>query len=98
MEDPEKEKYYDEVIAPILLDISNKCREAQITFLATAFITPETYGITAFVPEECNSAHIRTVEAAIKAGGNADSLIWWMMKHGKKHGHNSACLSILERV
>lgn len=98
MEDIEKEKYYDDVIAPLLLDIRNKCQEAGMPFIAAVFITPETRGETMFIPVECNSARIRIVQAAIKADGNADSLIHWMLKYGKEHGHNSACLSILERT
>jgi hypothetical protein len=94
----EKNTTYDNEIAPALLEIMKKCQEAEIPFIAAAFIDPETFGETAFIPNDCNNAHVRTVQAAVKAKGNADVLIWAMMRHGEKHGHNSACLSILERL
>lgn len=97
MTDTQKDKFYDDEIAPALLIIRDKCLNADIPFLACAFINSETHGETAFIPAKCNDAHIRTVQAAIKSKGNADTLIWWMMRHGKEHGHNSACLSILDR-
>ena len=97
-----KEKIYDEEIAPLQLEVSKKCQAAEIPFIAAAFYSwhtedqAQSWGETAFIPKDCQSAHIRTVQAAVKANGNADSLIWWMMRHGKEHGHNSACLSILD--
>lgn len=98
-----KEKIYDEEIAPLLLEASKKCQAAGIPFIAAAFychktdVQEQAWGETTFIPADCQSAHIRTVQAAVNANGNADTLIWWMMRHGEKHGHNSACLSILER-
>ncbi len=95
MNDP-KENFYDKEIAPLLLEIRNKCQSQEIPFLAVAFISPELWGDTAFIPANCNNAHIRTVQMAIKAGGNADTLIWGMQRHAKEHGHEYACLTILE--
>jgi hypothetical protein len=94
----EKEKHYDENIAPKVLELAKECQALDIPFIACAWPkNPEmdTFSETAYVGKDCNAAHVRTTLAAVRAKGNADILIWWMMRHAEEHGHNSACLTIL---
>jgi len=97
-----KEEIYDKEIAPLLLEAVNKCKEHDIPFVATVFydwsekIENYSWGSTYYIPKDCNSSHVLTSWVATRANGNADSLINWMLKHGKKYGHTSAWLTVLE--
>lgn len=52
MED--KEKFYDEVIAPKLMEVGKICKEKGIPFLAVVEYTPSKVGeIGVIIPEEC---------------------------------------------
>lgn len=92
----EREDFYDREIAPILLDLANKCAENGLSFVAMAEWDAGETGRTMKVREDAGIG-IKMALWAMQATGNADNLIWAMQRHGKAHGHNSICLHMLEQ-
>lgn len=91
MTQEEREAFYDAEIAPILRDLSGKCRENGLSFLAVVEWAPGEQGRTLSLAPP--SGHgIRWADAAARANGNADGLIMGLMQEGREHGHNSICL------
>lgn len=90
------EEFYDQEIAPELLRLAKLCEARGMAFVCdVGFMDAEgNKGSTRFCPE---GAHIRQLFTwwASCADGNADTLIWAMQGHAKKHGHSSASLYLL---
>jgi hypothetical protein len=92
----EREQLYDCEIAPALLELASKCQDNGLSLAAMVEWEPGETGRTAALAAGSGFG-IRMVEAAIRASGNVDSLIFALMKYGREHGHSSACLQLLER-
>lgn len=90
----EREKFYDDEIAPELKRISDLCRDNGLSFLAVAEWEPGEQGRTTLLLPGCGIG-IRITEIAARTNGNIDGLIIALMKYGREHGHNSAALSML---
>jgi hypothetical protein len=93
----EREKFYDDEIAPALLALRDKCRENGLSFVASVEWAPNESGRTASIAEEHGAGIILTNMAAM-CKGNADSLIGGMLKYGEEKGHNSHYLAMLGRT
>lgn len=90
------EAFYDEEIARVLLELARKCEDNGLSFLALVEYAPGKVGQT--LTEQADSdVGFRMASMAARANGNADSLIWALRRHGKKHGHNSVCLELMDR-
>ena len=90
----DKEEFYDQEIAPALLVLCKRCQDRGISFVAKVEWEPGESGMTAFVAEGAGIGMVTAAWAA-KANGNADSLIFAMMKQARERGHNSICLHLL---
>jgi hypothetical protein len=90
----EREAFYDREIAPILLELAKKCEDNGLSLVAMAEWEPGETGRTAALAAG-SGVDIRMVEMAMRSHGNADSLIFALIKYGKEHGHSSICLQML---
>jgi hypothetical protein len=90
----ERETFYDEQIAPVLLDLAKKCQDNGLSIAAMVEWDPGETGRTAALAGNSGFG-IRMVEMAMRCHGNVDSLIMGLMKYGTEHGHNSASLHLL---
>jgi len=93
----EAEKFYDEEVAPVLMELARKCEGANLSMVCVVEWTPGDVGKTMTVRAGAGIGLRQTYWAAL-ANGNADLLIGQMVKHGKEHGHNSAFLHLIERA
>lgn len=95
----ENEKFYDEQIAPVLLELARKCKERGMAFLASVEYDPLTMGRgrTDYMPvDEADklSAAQRIVHWAARCDGNIDKFFVACDLHGKEHGHSSIYLQL----
>lgn len=90
----EAEDFYDAEVAPVLLELSKKCRARGMSFVATVEFEPGATGETVSLRENADGKILMTL-MAVQAHGNADLLIMAMSRYAEKHGHSSAALSIL---
>ncbi len=91
----EREQFYDREIAPVLMDLARRCEGAGLSFLALVEWSPDETGKTMSM-REGSGIGTKMVLWAMQAKGNSDNLIWQMQRHGREHGHNSVCLSMLD--
>jgi len=97
----EREKFYDEEIAPTLLSMAEQCRARGMSMIAVVEYEPGTSeedigstGETVSLQHEAG-LKMRMIQAAVQAHGNADILITALMRYGAEHGHSSICLKRL---
>jgi hypothetical protein len=89
----EKEQYYDNHVAPKLLEVAKECDELGLSLLAVCEWAPGEYGSTVLLREGA-SFGLRLTHAATQANGNVDSLLIAIERHAREHGHCSAYLSM----
>ena len=89
------EKIYDEEIRPELFALAKKCEGLDMSLVALCEFERGDTDATLTVRENAGCA-MRMVRYAASAFGNADKLIAWLIQDGKKHGHNSMYLTLLE--
>lgn len=87
----ERETFYDREIAPKLAEVAKLCEAHGMSLVANVEWGPRKGGVTIFETPDASAAH-QIVRMAAMCNGNADSLIWGLMAHARKHGHTSACL------
>lgn len=92
----EREELYDREIAPLLREVARKCEEGGLSIVAMVEWSPGNNGRTMSIREGAG-IELSMVRWAGDAQGNADALIFALQKHGRKHGHNSICLHLLEQ-
>lgn len=92
----EREEFYDNEIAPALLEIGRKCEANGISLIAMAEWAAGEYGRTATISTEASFV-IRMAHCAMQANGNVDSLIFAIQKYARENGHTSICLAMLDR-
>lgn len=87
----EREKFYDEEIAPALLTLAEKCNKAGLSFLAVAEWEPGDIGRTMHYVQPYGP-QMDWAAAAARSGGNVDALIGFLVNSAKASGHSSAYL------
>lgn len=87
----ERERLYDEEIAPALMELGRKCENAGLSFLALVEYEP---GETAQTVTWQKNAGIefQLAEWAVRAQGNIDALVIDASRYAHKHGHGSVVL------
>ena len=88
----EREKYYDEVIAPKLMEVAKLCEEHGLGMACQVEWEPGETGSTIALPKG-SSFNIRLVEAAMRCRGNLDTLMIACAKHARMHGHSTLALA-----
>ncbi len=91
----EREQFYDREIAPVLLELARKCQDSGLSMATMVEWAPGETGETIAMAADA-SIKMRMAVWAIQAHGNVDSLIMALMSYGRRNGHNSVCLKILE--
>ena len=90
----DKEKFYDEEIAPVLLGLAEKCGEKGLSFVAACEYAPEEVGHTFSIAKDA-SFDVHLANAAVKAAGNVDVLYFAIKRYADKYGHSSAILRLI---
>lgn len=88
-----KEEYYDNEIAPALMEINRKCKEHGMSFFSAVQLDNNVMGRTLYFQEDA-SLSIKLADIAIQTQGNVDSLWLWVQKHAREHGHSSVFLHL----
>lgn len=87
----DKEKFYDDEIAPALAAIAKRCEDAGLSFAASVEWERGESGSTVSLQENSGFS-TRMAAVASRCNHNADTLIWAIMDYGRKHGHSSISL------
>lgn len=87
----EGEALYDAEIAPALAALAEKCSAAGMNFVAVVEYEHGSVGLTAKAMHP-QAAQFSLARMAALAFGNADALIFAMIRHGREHEHNSIYL------
>jgi hypothetical protein len=97
MNESEKEKFYDEKIAPLQEKIIALCKHSNIALNAT-FEISEDLTVRTNIPatDRPETARMRLMFYLMKANGNLDAFIIAAKRDGEQHGHSSVVLKILE--
>ena len=74
------EEQYDEIIAPMLAAVAERCKELGISLIARAEWSPTDAGITQIGIDETSSVAQRIAQLAAHCRGNIDSLCIEAMK------------------
>jgi hypothetical protein len=94
-----KERAYDEKIAPLVTEILALCKEHGIALTATFFLDGETTCSTHYEGDhETPPAMLRMGYYLIQARNNFDAFVIAMSRDGRKYGHSSMVLKMLERA
>lgn len=91
----EREAFYDAEIAPVLLDLAQRCKAEGLSFLAVVEYDLGKHGRTRKFADGKIGLGIASADWAAQACGNVDVLIMMLMKYAQGHGHSSLCLSQL---
>lgn len=90
----DRERLYDETIAPALLEVMNQCRSAGFSLVAFVEYEPDHYG-TSLAKAPAATFAVNLVHTAARSNGNVDTLLIALIKHALEHGHSSLILSQL---
>jgi hypothetical protein len=87
-----REKYYDEHIAPKLLALAKECEEHGLSLLAMCEWAPGEFGRTVSLRKGAGFG-IRLADTAVRANGNVDAMMMAIERYAREHGHSSIYLS-----
>lgn len=90
----DRERFYDEEIAPALGAIMQRCNDAGMSILVYAEYEPGNCGQSVAMQPSAGIS-FRLAEVAARSNGNVDTLIIALMKYATAHGHSSVILSQL---
>ncbi len=94
-----KEKLYDELIAPKLLEIAKLCQDHGFAIACSVEWEPGETGRTEAHPpwnvDGMPSAKQKLVHWAARSNGNIDAFLTAVLKDANKHGHSSIYLKQL---
>ncbi len=92
----EREKFYDDEIAPKLSEIAKICREKGMPMVAAVYFQGEHSGLTQVPPEEPSAAWT-LMRQCWAARGNIDSLCISLARHVKPENDGSIVLRMIRR-
>lgn len=92
----EKEDFYDAEIAPVLLDLANKCAERGLHFLAQVEYEPGEFGLTRKFADNPHLAMIM-LEICARAKHNIDSYLIALLRHADEFGIDTSQSIFLNR-
>ena len=88
------EQVYDEIVAPMLLEVMKVCHEHGMPIAATVEYAPGEYGTSADLPAD-RSLPMDWAYVAARSNGNADVLIGHLVSQAEVRGHGSVFLKQL---
>ena len=95
VERSESERYYDEHIAPKLMELARECEDHGMSLVAVCEWKPGETRSTRTIREGAGAA-LRLTDAAAVSVGNLDKFMMHMERRGRKYGHSSIYLSPYE--
>lgn len=94
MSKSKKERIYDDIIAPLMAQIIEVCKENEISVSAVFELTQDLTVMT-HIPVNPESARMRLEYYLMKADGNLDLFFMNAKRDAEKYGHSSCVLSLL---
>lgn len=95
----DREKEYDEEIAPKLFELMKRSKELGMPIFAMVQFKDEDHGRTLDIPEGAHPI-LRYVNALAQCangpGVNIDKFMFWVERGARKEGHSSVVLSLLK--
>jgi hypothetical protein len=91
----DNEVFYDEEIAPALIDLAKRCNERGMAFVASVEYDQDKRGDTYFMTEDAGIA-INMVYLAARAAPNVDGFVINLKRHCNKHGIDTESSFILK--
>ncbi|KTT68248.1 hypothetical protein [Sphingomonas sanguinis] len=88
------EQIYDDIVAPMLLEVMKVCHEHGMPIVATVEYAPGDFGTSADLPAN-RSLPMDWSYVGARSNGNADVLIGHLVDQAKKRGHGSVFLKQL---
>lgn len=88
------EQVYDEIVAPMLLEVLKVCHEHGMPITATVEYATGEYGTSADFPAD-RSLPVDWAYVAARSNGNADVLIGHLVSQAEARGHGSVYLKQL---
>lgn len=90
----QRERLYDNGIAPELLRLCKLCEDNGLSMIAVVEWAPNETGRTLSL-RSGSGFGIRMTEAAAQANGNVDSFMVALQRYAREHGHSSMVLNML---
>lgn len=87
----DRERFYDEELAPALADMAKRCADKGLSFVALVEWSWGEVGHTGSLRDD-RGPSIENAHLAGLAGNNVDTLIMHLMRTATKHGHSSMFL------
>ena len=91
------EKWYDEEVAPALLELARKCDTRGMAFISTVEYRPGHRGRTRALPKKSGLAMIM-LDLCSQAGENVDSYIIGLIRYAKANNINTEASLVLRRM
>lgn len=94
----DREKFYDEHIAPALLEIAKKCRDNGLSIVATVQFGPELHdrATTRIMQEDASLSMVMVHHCAMKAP-NIDAFMIGLARHCDENGIDTSASMYLSR-
>lgn len=91
------ETWYDEEIAPVLLEISRKCESRGVSFIAVVEYANGERGRTSTVADNAG-LEMRMLDFCARAGSNVDAYIIALIRHCRQNGIPTDSSIVLNRM
>ncbi len=92
----EKERIYDEQIAPLMKQIIDICKREGFGLSGFVELEEEVTVLTHLEPEERHTAQMRLSYYLLRSHGNLDTFFMYVLKDAEENGHNSVYLKLVE--
>lgn len=79
------EQFYDKEVAPLLLELANKCGDHGMAFVAVVEYEPGERGTTARIPAGSDIS-MTMLRHCAHSGANVDGYIIGLLRHAKENG------------
>lgn len=93
----ENEQWYDDEIAPLLLEVARRCKTRGVSFIGAVEYNPTDYARTTTFATDAGLA-IRMLDFCAQAGTNVDGYIIALMRYCRKHDIPTDSSIVLNRM
>jgi len=87
------ERYYDEVLAPRLLELAEDAAKHGLPCLCVVELSPDRHGRTQCAADRQPGLPFQLIAWAAQTMGNVDALWMAVQRHARAHGHSSIFLA-----
>ena len=93
----DKETYYDEEIAPALLELANKCKEAGLSFVAVVEYAPDELARTRMLQQDAG-LKITMVEHCAHTAPNMDGYVMGLARYCNENGIDTSGSMVMQQL